>query len=232
MQIEAYCDECYTVVEREHAEARKPCPKCGNTFYAILNREKPMPSGNFAYFMQREANMTASADAQMEMRSIHKRGMTQEDYQAFIEAGERAIATLEASLEEDLEMQRRAHCTHVELPPYIPAPYELPDMYMRYGHWEDARRIYDFCDKIELLKQTDYDFPKLKAECEENRLCAAEIEKIVASGIHSQKEIKKIIKGKYSPRAVNFILGKYAWLPREKSGSDFIVTLIPEWERF
>jgi hypothetical protein len=230
--IEAYCDECFTSVPREHAEARKPCPKCGNTFYAVLNRERPMPNGNFAYFMQRQENMTANSDAHIEMQSIRKKTMTREDYQAFIEAGERSIATLEKALEEELEMLRRAHCSHVELPPYIPAPYELPDMYMRYGHWDDAQRIYDFCSKMEVLKQSSFDFPRLKAECEENRLCAARLTEIVSSGIHSQRQIKKMVKNKFSPRVINFILGKYAGLTREKSGSDFIVTISPKEEMF
>lgn len=230
MENQAYCDDCFTYVPREHAEARKPCPKCGNTFYEVASL-KPLEDGSYVFYPQRYANMKKYFDAWEEICSIGIRTMTKETYEQYIAAGERNIAVIEKTMEEMIEMDRRSHL-EPKLPDEIPMPVKLPNMYMRHGHWEDAQRIYDFCDHIELLKQTNLNFPKLKVECEENRLCAAEIEQIVASGIHSQKEIKKIVKGKHSQRAVNFILGKYAGLTREKFGSDFIVTIVPEAERF
>lgn len=179
--------------------------------------------------MERESNMRKYYDALEEVFSIRIKTMTKETYAQYIDAGERNIAALEAAMNEYLDEDKRQGL-EPKLPDSIPIPIKLPDMYMRHGRWEDAQRIYDFCARIRYIEYMD--FPKLKAECEENRQCAAAIEELVGAGTTSQKAIRKALSGRFPSRPINYILGYYQRFNRVKSGSDYIVSLTPEEDLF
>lgn len=228
MNTSAYCDDCFTLVPREHADARKPCPKCGNTFYAIGIPSMQTP-GATVYIEQRYEHLREYYNALEQIRAIRITGMTADAYAEYIEAGERNIALLQQAMDESCEQLRRAGL-EPEIPPVIPMPIKLPDMYMRHGRWDDAQRVYDFCAAIPYLHELD--FPKLKEECEENRQCATAIEELLVAGERSQKAIKKRLAERYSARALNFVLGYFAGVRREKTGTDFAVSLVEEKDRF
>ncbi len=227
MNIQAYCDECFTHVEVEYATSKKPCPKCGNTFYFVPGDMRE--DGSIPLLSQREVNLREYYDALEEVWAIRIRSMTAESYSRYVAAGERNIAALEAAFDEMVALDKRQGLEPL-LPDSIPMPIKLPDMYMRHGRWEDAQRIYDFCARIPYL--ADFDFQRLKAECEENRRCAAEIEALVANGTTSQKAIRKALADRYSSRPINFLLGYFQRFKRVKSGSDSIVSLTPEEQLF
>ncbi len=229
MTIEAFCDGCGTPVPRDHAETHKPCPKCGNTFYLVLDRERQMPSGNYAYRSQRQRNMDEYYDTLQAIQEIRITGMTAETYARYVGLGERNIASLEKAMDEYLEMDRRANMKP-ELPPNIPMPTKLPDMYMRHDRWEDALRVYDFCAAIPHLGYIDFD--RLKKECIENRSCADAIESLVASGVTSQRAVRKALFSRFSSRPINYCLAYSQRFNRVKFGSDYTISLTSSEERF
>lgn len=219
MYIDAFCDECFTPVSREHAEARRPCPKCGNALYEVLNIDKPMPSGNYAFFSQRRERLDMYYDALSQMEAIRVTGITDADYKTFIEAGELCISVFDDAMAESFESDMRAGL-EPELPPVIPFVTRLPDMYMRRGHWTEAVAAYAKCSVSRFL--TEFDFDRLINDASENRLCVLAISDLIEDGEHSQKAIKKALKD-HSTRALNWALQYYHGFTRAKAGSDYFV---------
>lgn len=175
--------------------------------------------------MQRTKYLDKYYETWQDIQAIRITGMTAEDFSRYIEAGEQNIAVLEKAMDEMLEI-----LDPPELPPYIPMPTKLPDMYMRHDRWDDAIRVYTLCSAIPHLKR--FDFDKLKKECMENRACADAIEVMVADGVSSQKVIKKALSSTFSSRSINYCLGYSCRFSRVKSGSDYTIVLTPKGSRF
>jgi predicted nucleic acid-binding Zn-ribbon protein len=138
--IDAYCDTCFTPCAEADAHDRKSCRKCGNRYFFIIDREHPTPSGNLAYRSTRERNLDAFLGASMVMSEIRITTMTIEDFERFVSAGEACLAVYDKAQDEEKEREKRAGLKF-ELPPVVDFPIRLPDMYMRYGRWDDARRV-------------------------------------------------------------------------------------------
>lgn len=221
--IDAYCDTCFTPCTQADAHDGKPCRKCGNLYFFIIDREHPMPSGNLAYHSERERNLNAFLDASMVMSEIRVTNMTMEDFERFVSAGETCLAVYDKAQDEEKELEKRAGLKF-ELPPVVEFPIRLPDMYMRYGRWDDARRVYGECRKSRYLREYDFDFDRLTREAEQNEYCVSAIIEIIENGEHSQKSIKKQLTA-FAPRAINWVLRYYKGLSREKRGSDYSVEL-------
>jgi len=222
MNYDAFCDECFTFVPMNHALERMPCPRCGNTFYEIIDYEKRMPSGGLPFFAQRYANMDSYFDALQQMESIKVTNITDEDYRLFIEAGERCLAVFESAINESIEQDRRAGYDPV-LPEVYPFVTRLPDMYMRRGHWREAVTAYKKCSASCFLHE--FDFDALIEEAAENKRCVAAIASILENGEHSQNKIKKQLK-EQPRRAINWALGYYHGFSRVKEGSDYTINVI------
>lgn len=223
MQYDAYCDECFRFVSRTHAESRKPCPRCGNTIYEIVNYDILMPSGSHPYESQRYMCLNQYYGALEQMQSIKVTNITDDDYRRFIAAGERCISLFDNAMEESFEQDRRVKL-QPELPPVIPFVTRLPDMYMRRGHWQEALNAYLRCSQSKYL--TDFSYMSLAMDVADNRACVQAIEKIIESGEHSQKAIKKILK-EQPQGAVNWALRYYHGFSRTKNGSDYHIEIVP-----
>lgn len=174
--------------------------------------------------MQSRKNLEIYYETLQEIQAIRITGMTGETYARYIKAGEQNIAVLERAMDE-LVAQDKSIGIEPLIPPYIPMPMKLPDMYMRHDRWDDAIRVYDFCSTIPYL--SNMDFEALKKECAENRACADAIEAMVASGVSSQRSIRKALAPSFSSRPINYCLGYSCRFSRVKSGSDYIVSLTP-----
>ena len=106
-------------------------------------------------------------------------------------------------------------------------------MYMRYGHFKDAVRIYRFCSKIEYLKA--FDFQRLEVECMENWSCAQSIVSSLKSGwSNRQSEIRSYLASKHNlpKRGLSWSFQYYRGIRREKDGKDYILSVTPESEMF
>lgn len=217
MYIDAFCDECFTPVSREHAEARNPCPKCGNVLYEVLDISRPMPSGNYAFAAQRREMLDAYYDALSQMEAIRVTGITDSDYKAFIEAGERCVSVFDDAMAVLIETDTRAGL-EPELPPVIPFVTRLPDMYMRKGYWTEAAAVYAKCSGSRFL--AEFDFEQLVKEASENRACVMAICSKIEDGEHSQKAIKKALKD-HTTRALNWAFQYYHGFSRTKAGADY-----------
>ncbi|MEG2623884.1 MAG: hypothetical protein RSC06_13390 [Clostridia bacterium] len=223
IDIDAYCDTCFTPCSEGVAKAQKPCRRCGNTHFFIVDREHPMPSGSLAYRSTRERNLDAFLDALIFMSQMKVSEMTKLDFERFVAAGEVCLSVYDKAQDESKKQDRRTGIKF-ELPPVVEFPIRLPDMYMRFGYWDDAKRVYSECAKSRYLRFYKMDFDQLILDADENRDCVSEITRIVESGEHSQKAIKKQL-GCFSPRAVNWSLRFYKGIVREKNGSDYTVSL-------
>lgn len=226
---DAFCDNCYTACSEEHAKARRPCEKCGNTHYNIpagvtvpLNGDLTYSSYT-SYYSTRRINLDAYLRAAIEMDEIRVTNITREDFERFVAAGEKMLELYELAQDESKEEDERAGL-EFELPPRLEFPMRLPDMYMRFGQWEDAIRVYAACTTKRYMPLYEFNFLQLIVEAKENEACVKKVLEIVQGGERSQKEIKKQLK-EFAPRAINWTLRFYKGLRREKAGNDYRIEL-------
>ncbi|NMA48320.1 MAG: hypothetical protein GX947_00885 [Tissierellia bacterium] len=84
-----------------------------------------------------------------QMLEIKKTNISSKDLEKFYLHGEKALENLEEAI---IEMKKWGDG---ELPPSIPPRDQLPDMYMRYGRWDDAERVIRECYRVGVLKEEE-----------------------------------------------------------------------------
>lgn len=223
MNIRAYCDSCFKQSDEEDARHNKPCKFCGNTHYEIIDEEHILNNGHYGFRSTRYRNLDAYYDALSEMEAIRVTNISNSDYKRFIALGETCVAVFDKAMDESVEQDQRAGLTYRGAPPVIPFVTRLPDMYMRRGYWDEALTAYIRCSQSHYL--SEFDFPKLIRELDEKRLCVEAISCIIATGEHSQKNIKKQLKD-HPSQAISWALRFYQGFKREKKGNDYIVEAI------
>lgn len=170
------------------------------------------------------ARMYEYYSALEDMIRIRKTNISKENLRLYYDAGERCIAALEGAFDE-MKAEDELYGRKFDPPPSIPAPVALPDMYMRYGRWEDALRVYRFCRPIPYLDE--FDFDALESDALEKQSCVRAVAQILSRGVHSQKRIKLSIGGPFSANAINWTLRFYRGFYRTKQQSDFFVDFVP-----
>lgn len=84
---------------------------------------------------------------QENMRSISKTNCSDEEIKLYFDSGEKILSILDKVVKQFIEEWG-------ETPPTMYCRDELPDMYMRYGEWDKARRAIDRCYEVKILDQS------------------------------------------------------------------------------
>lgn len=84
------------------------------------------------------------------MSQIKKTNISQNDLNKYYKYGEESLVHLRAAIKEMLSWGDNA-----EIAPSIPPRDDLPDMYMRFGNWGDAIRVFNECYKGLALSKED-----------------------------------------------------------------------------
>lgn len=85
---------------------------------------------------------------QENMRSISKTNCSDEEIKLYFDSGEKILSILDKVVDRFIEEWG-------ETPPTMYCRDELPDMYMRYGKWNEARRTIDRCYEVKILTPSE-----------------------------------------------------------------------------
>lgn len=156
--------------------------------------------------------------------SIKKTGMTRSGFAAYAVYGEIMLGCLK-----ELVIQWREDDKRIGLEPQaIPSAFcaiELPDMYMRWGQWDDAARVFDACLDAGGLTAEDH---RLRiADLEEKENAVSAITAILKNNDLPMKQnsLKKHLFG-IRPDGINWALRFYKGFYRVKEDSTYLVSLV------
>lgn len=161
---------------------------------------------------------------QTKVSEIRITDMNRAKFKKYVTLLERCLSLLPKVIEED-----RTECEVLglmfELPPVIRCRDYLPEMYMRWGYWEDAKRVFVRCHQIGALS---------KEECRDMLLDVVEKETAVKRVVEiltsdpapmKQTDLKKQLVSLSAP-AINWALRYYKGISRTKEGSNYILKSI------
>lgn len=157
------------------------------------------------------------------MRGIKKTGMTFEWFKAYAALGEMQLNELPAAFEEWKRDDQAAHI-EFEAPPVIPCVTELADMYLRWGHWDDAFRVIERGREVNAIDKEGYTYWKEHIPAVKD--AATKLMEILESTPESIKQTALVKKCEnVNQDALKWVLRYYKGIIREKMGSTYLVSL-------
>ncbi|MCQ4925314.1 hypothetical protein NE686_19575 [Tissierella carlieri] len=85
---------------------------------------------------------------QENMRNMSKTNCSDKEIKLYFDSGEKILSILDKVVKQFIKEWG-------ETPPTMYCRDELPDMYMRYGQWDKARKAIDRCHEVKILNQSE-----------------------------------------------------------------------------
>ena len=163
------------------------------------------------------------------MEQIRITGMTRQQFNEYAAHGEAALKALPFAVDEWKEESKRLKLDDDEtIPHFVPPRDYLPDMYMRWGQWDDALRVIETCRAIDGILPEPYGEQRI-TDCLQKRDATQEVIKILKDNLPCVKQdaLKKQLVN-FDRKVVNWVLRFQKSIVRTKAGSSFIVSLSAE----
>lgn len=161
----------------------------------------------------------------MEMTMLIKKNISNEELRRFFDAGERSIAVLEGTIDE-IKAEDASRLFEYKLDLCKTGPFILADMYMCFGYWEDALRVYRFCKQIPYPCHSGFD--ELEYYAVEIQNCVRSIRHALLQGVHSLKKIRPMLEDKYTRYSIYWAVHNYRGFCRTKQNGEYFLDLVPK----
>lgn len=165
------------------------------------------------------------------MEQIRITGMTRQQFNEYVAHGEAALKALPFAVDEWREESKGLTFEEDDdnTVPAIVYPRDyLPDMYMRWGQWDDAIRVIETCRAIEGILPEPYGEQRI-SDCLQKRDATRKVVEILSNNLPYMKQdaLKKQLV-EFDRKVVNWVLRFQKSIVRTKAGSSFIVSLSAE----
>lgn len=84
------------------------------------------------------------------MSEFKKTNISKKEVEKYYQYGEKSLKYLKEAMKEMIKW------SNGEMPPSIPPRDDLPDMYMRFGYWDDAERVMEECYKNRVVNKKEF----------------------------------------------------------------------------